>query len=147
MERAGAQVSREWREDDPLNGPRCLTSAFVWCLLVGGIALVAMAAHCVEAPVPDAPSVARRQAHAHGTAVVETYGPDERMMVHNSASRDSHRGWMARHPRVLGAIIVGAGVGVGAGIAISHRRGICTEHYANGYTYVGTNPCPGGEYK
>lgn len=97
-----------------------------------------------EAPVPDAPSVARR---AHGTAVVETYGPDERMMVHNSAGRMPHRSWAARHPRVLGAIIVGAGVGAGAGIAISHRRGTCIQTYANGYTYVGTNPCPGGEYK
>jgi hypothetical protein len=51
---------REWSEDDPLNGPRCLTSALAWCvIMVVVILLVARMAHCAEPP--DAPSMHRTQ--------------------------------------------------------------------------------------
>lgn len=72
---------------------------------------------------------------------VETYPADERLKVHNSPST-LHRSWIARHPHLFGLIVVGAGAGIGAGISLSQRRGVCMERYANGYTYVGTNPCP-----
>jgi hypothetical protein len=73
---------------------------------------------------------------------VGTYPPDERLRVHNSPG-SLHRSWAARHPRILGAIAIGAAVGVGAGIAISQRRGICQGTY-EGASYYGTSPCPAG---
>ncbi len=60
--------------------------------------------------------------------------------VHNVPN--VHRNWIKRHPRLFGVIVIGAGAGIGAGIARAQYRGVCTERYANGYTYVGTNPCP-----
>jgi hypothetical protein len=61
-------------------------------------------------------------------------------VVHNTPS--VHRNWIQRHPRVFGVLVIGAAAGAGAGIARAQHRGLCTEKYANGYTYVGTNPCP-----
>lgn len=127
-------MSREWREDDPLNGPRCLTSAMVGCVLMVVIilALVKMS-HCETDT--QRPHLTTRH------DPIETYEPDQRLVVHNSPSH-LHRNWISRHPHIFGVIVIGAGVGIGAGIGISQHRGICTESYPNGYTYVGTNPCP-----
>lgn len=61
-------------------------------------------------------------------------------VVHNTPS--PHRSWMARHPRIMGALAIGAAAGVGAGIARSQHRGICREGYPGGYVYVGTCPLP-----
>ena len=60
--------------------------------------------------------------------------------VHNSAP-SLHRNWIARHPRIFGALVIGAGAGIGAGISLSQRRGICQGTY-EGQPYYGTAPCP-----
>jgi hypothetical protein len=52
-------------------------------------------------------------------------------------------GFAARHPVQTKVYIIGAGVLVGGAIALSQRRGTCTQTYPSGYIYVGTNPCPG----
>lgn len=71
---------------------------------------------------------------------IETYSPDERMTVHNSPSH-LHKNWISRHPHIFGILMIGAGAGIGAGISISQRRGICTKPY-DGHAYYGTAPCP-----
>lgn len=52
-------------------------------------------------------------------------------------------GWAERHPVQASVYVIGAGVLTGAGIALAHRRGTCTQTYPSGYVYVGTAPCPG----
>lgn len=71
---------------------------------------------------------------------VETYEPDQRLLIHNSPST-LHRSWISRHPHLFGLIVVGAGAGIGAGISLSQRRGICQEIYES-QSYYGTAPCP-----
>lgn len=71
---------------------------------------------------------------------VETYSPDERQIVHNSPSHSRHN-WISQHPHIFGVLMIGAGAGIGAGISISQRRGICTKPY-DGKPYYGTAPCP-----
>lgn len=101
--------------------------------------LSAIAARAGEAPEDPRPHLKPRP-----NPIVITDDPflGEANVVHNAPST-LHRNWIARHPRLFGLIVVGAGAGVGAGIGMSQRRGVCTITYPNKYTYVGTNPCPG----
>lgn len=108
-----------------------IIAAILFFLFVcGGIAGCAAAEE-----LPNAPYVVCRRP-------VELYSLNERLTVHNSPS-SLHHNWIARHPRIFGAIVIGAGAGIGAGISLSQRRGICQGMYENQF-YYGTSPCPQG---
>lgn len=106
---------------------------------------------CIIAPLvnsqtfPDAPYLTattdtRPHLSTRKTTITSDPFDGDANVVHNLPNPPKH--WWTRHPRVLGILIIGAGAGIGAGIAVSHYRGTCTERYPNGYVYVGTNPCP-----